>query len=66
LVRDSDLGYDFIARKSGEVSISRHGKVVTTLRGEAAARFLVKVETGGAQQVMARATGNYKRGSERS
>jgi hypothetical protein len=60
-----DLGFTYATRSSGEVAISRHGKVVTVLRGDAAARFLRKVEAGDAQQVMARATGNYRRGNER-
>jgi hypothetical protein len=60
-----DLGFSYVTRSSGEVAISRHGKVVTVLRGDAAVRFLRKVESGDAQQVMARATGNYRRGNER-
>ncbi|MGH8952249.1 MAG: hypothetical protein ACRDX9_12560 [Acidimicrobiia bacterium] len=39
---------------------------MTTLRGEAAGRFLSRVAEGDPQQVMARATGNYKRGNERA
>ena len=61
-----DLGYDFTVRKSGEVVINRFGKTVAMLRGDAAARFLRKAGEGDEQQVMARATGNYKRGNERS
>ena len=34
--------------------------------GKAAAKFLTDVERGDPQQVMARATGNYKRGNERN
>ena len=34
-------------------------------RGGAAERFLAKVEHDNPQQVMARVTGNYKRGNER-
>ena len=48
--------------------ISRDGRVVTTLAGPAASRFLARVGNLGeddAQQLMARATGNYKRGNER-
>ena len=48
--------------------ISRDGRVVTTLAGGAAKRFLDRVEgadADAAQQLMARATGNYKRGNER-
>jgi hypothetical protein len=60
-----DLGFTFAARSSGDVAISRHGKVVTVLRGDAATRFLRRIESGDPQQVMARATGNYRRGNER-
>ncbi len=47
------------------MAISRHGDVVTILRGKAAEKFLKRVYIGDPQQVMARATGNYKRGSKR-
>lgn len=61
-------GFDYIATGAGgsaEVRISHHGRRATTLRAAAARRFLEEVETGDAQQVMARATGNYRRGNER-
>lgn len=58
-------GFDYVKRKSGDVVISHHGREATVLRGAAAARFLQQVEAGDPQQVMARATGNYKRGNER-
>jgi hypothetical protein len=51
------------------VRISRRGKVVTTLAGERARRFLGRVDgadEAAAQAQMARATGNYRRGNERS
>jgi hypothetical protein len=63
-----DLGFSYRARKSGEVELLRHGKAVTTLRGDAAADFLSEVAGASeeeAQQLMARLTGNYKRGNER-
>lgn len=47
------------------VVIRHHGRVATTLRGAAAARFLADVERSDPQQLMARVTGNYKRGNER-
>ena len=64
----SDLGFAYLIRKSGEVVFLHRGKHVTTLRGEVAADFLSQAESLGAgelQQVMARLTGNYKRGNER-
>ena len=43
-----------------------HGRVAATLRGKTAARFLDDVEQGDAQLLMARVTGNYRRGNERT
>lgn len=64
-----DLGFTHLLRANGEVEIRRGGRVAATLRGEAARRFLARVaatDAAGAQQAMARATGNYKRGNERA
>jgi hypothetical protein len=50
------------------VRIAYRGKVVTTLAGKEAARFLSRVagaDAAQAQLVMAKATGNFKRGNER-
>ena len=69
LMDDGDLGFRWRARKNGEVEISREGRVVTLLAGTEAARFLAQAERateGEIQQRMARITGNYKRGNERS
>lgn len=54
--------------KDGTVFVDHHGRVVTTLRGRAAERFLARVQRmdhAGAQGEMARVTGNFKRGNER-
>jgi hypothetical protein len=56
------------ATKDGRVRIAWRGRVVATLAGAPAERFLHEV--GGAdeeaeQLLMARATGNFKRGNER-
>jgi hypothetical protein len=64
-VSGPSLGFHHETRKSGEVVISRDGNVVTTLRGPAAEKFLRDIEHLDPQQVMARATGNYRRGNER-
>ena len=64
----SDLGFTYRPRKSGEVEILHRGKLAATLRGERAADFIAEVEGGNefsAQQLMARVTGNYKHGNER-
>jgi hypothetical protein len=58
-------GFGYVVRGDGEVRISHHGRPATVLRGAAAARFLVDVERGDRHQLMARVTGNYKRGNER-
>jgi len=55
--------------KAGVVSITYFGKQVTVLRGGAAEKFLhriVGLEDKEAQLVMAKATGNFKRGNERA
>jgi len=48
------------------VVITHRGRRATTLRGEAARGFLADVERGDDQELMARVTGNYKRGNERT
>lgn len=50
----------------GEVVITHRGRPATTLREIAAERFLTDVEDGDPQELMARVTGNYKRGNERA
>ncbi|CRK61151.1 hypothetical protein [Alloactinosynnema sp. L-07] len=60
--------FDWRETKDGQVLISRGGRTVTTVRGPAAAALLGKLartDEDGAQQLLARATGNYKRGNER-
>lgn len=54
--------------RNDRVHISRGGQIVTTLGARGSARFLDRAERTdepGQQQLMARATGNYKRGNER-
>ena len=66
--RDVDLGFSFQRTKNGEVRILRHARVVTILRATVASAFLANAEGAtfaGRQQLMARLTGNYKRGNER-
>ena len=66
-VNEETLGFSY-REQGGQVLISRQGRQVTVLRGRQADKFLVSVEgldEAGAQQVMARVTGNYKRGNER-
>ncbi len=64
-----DLGFTYLAVKSGAVFIRRHGQMASELRGPEAEAFLKKIGTASfsqAQQIMARVTGNYKRGNERT
>jgi hypothetical protein len=63
-----DDPFDWRVTKDGQVLVSRGGRVVTTVRGPAAAKLqgqLARADEAGAQQLLARATGNYKRGNER-
>lgn len=53
-------------RKGDDVRITHHGRPATTLRGTAAQRFLAEVDDTDPQELMARLTGNYKRGNERT
>jgi hypothetical protein len=60
-------GFSYEAHADGTVHISHHHHPATTLKGARAARFLAEVEsTSDPQLVMARWTGNYKRGNERA
>lgn len=66
---DDDLGFRFTTRKNGDVVIVYRGRVATTLRGRQAREFVAVSEVGDArarQHRMARLTGNFKRGNERS
>jgi len=59
-------GFRFDIRRT-EVVVSHHGRHAVTLRGAAASRFLSAVDAGEDQQeLMARATGQYRRGNERA
>lgn len=63
-----DNPFDWRATKNGQVMVSRGGRVVTTVRGGAAAKLLARLESADdeeAQQLLARATGHYKHGNER-
>lgn len=59
-------GFDFRQRDDGSVVITHRGQHASTLRGARAGEFLDEVAGGDAQLVMARWTGNYKRGNERT
>ncbi len=59
-------GFAYTATASGTVHITHHNRPATTLNGSRAARFLEEVTAGDPQLVMARWTGNYKHGNERT
>jgi hypothetical protein len=54
--------------KDGKVFIHWQGKMITTLRGKAAGKFLKSMKDASpaqAQLLMARATGHFKHGNEK-
>ena len=60
--------FDWLVTKNGQLLVSRGGRVVTTMRGTVAAKLqgqLARATDDEAQHLLARATGNYKRGNER-
>ncbi|MFD7690779.1 hypothetical protein [Streptomyces sp. NPDC059781] len=60
-------GFAYEAHATGTVHITHRNRPATTLQGDRAARFLTEVTTASDPQlVMARWTGNYKRGNERT
>ncbi len=61
----SPSGFEY-SRVGDEVVINHHGRRATTLRCGAAERFLTDIEYGDPQELMARLTGNYKHGNERT
>lgn len=58
-------GFEYKVRRSGEVVITHDGRKATVLRGDRAHKFLNRVKTRDPQEVMAKITGNYKRGNEK-
>ncbi|MBL8931920.1 MAG: hypothetical protein JNL54_17505 [Kineosporiaceae bacterium] len=60
--------FDHRITKDGKVLISRGGRLVVTLAGAKAARVIALLgrDEDSDQQVLARATGNYRRGNERT
>ena len=60
------VGFEWMQRKNGDVVVTHHARVAAILRGRAAIKFVSDVGRGDGQEVMARVTGNYKRGNERS
>jgi hypothetical protein len=68
-MQKTDLGFTFTENKSGGVQIFHRGRPAATLRGSLARDFVAEVAGCGEsdrQQLMARVTGNFKRGNERT
>ncbi|MFG2063496.1 hypothetical protein ACGFIK_18990 [Micromonospora sp. NPDC048871] len=59
-------GFTYRVRKNGDVEVRHHGRPAVVLRGAAAARFLTDVDVDDPQELMARVTGQYKHGNERT
>lgn len=59
-------GFTYLRNGDGSVTIRHGGRVATTLRGARAAEFLSEMAAGDDQLIMARWTGNYRRGNERT
>lgn len=62
-------GFEWTKRKNGDVVVTHHHKVATVLRNRKADEFLDAIAGSDgqeAQELMARLTGNYKRGNERA
>lgn len=60
--------FTYRTNKDGKVFIAWHGKQVMILKDKAAQQFLTKVaavDATQAQLMMAKLTGNFKRGNER-
>ncbi len=58
-------GFSWTRGKNGEVIVEHHGTRAAVLRGRRADDFLENIGSGNEQELMARVTGNYKRGNER-
>jgi hypothetical protein len=64
----ASMPFSYATRADGSIVISYRTAPVTILRGRSAERFvsrLADADAAAAQQLMARATGNFKRGNER-
>lgn len=59
-------GFSYSERADGTVVIFYQRSVATKLRGQRAAKFLDELAAGEEQLVMARWTGNFKRGNEKT
>ena len=64
----ADDPFEAHVTKSGQVRISRGGRVVVVVAGRDGAKLAAQLETADevrTQHLLARATGNYRQGNER-
>ena len=64
----ASMPFSYATRSDGTIVISYRTAPVTILRGRSAERFATRMadaDVPAAQQLMARATGNFKHGNER-
>jgi hypothetical protein len=60
--------FDYRVTSGGHVLVDRGGRTVVTVSGASAAKLVTSLSTAderSAQLLLAKATGNYKRGNER-
>lgn len=60
--------FSYQTTKDNKVLISWHGKLIKILKGQEAQKLiqkLVSLDTKGQQMILAKVTGNFKRGNER-
>ena len=65
----ADRPFSFQEIKDGRVQLFHSSRLVATLKGRAATKFLARISSSSAaeaQRLMARATGQFKFGNERS
>mgnify|MGYP005990224923 FL=1 len=65
---EKDLGFRFVQYKNGELDLSHQGRVVTHFNRSRSASIMNKMLGRSFEEqqiIMARLTGNYKRGNER-
>jgi hypothetical protein len=68
-MKNKPEGFRYTSNKDGNVTIFHHGKLAANMKGNKAARFLIEValaDEDTLQMRMAKLTGNYKRGNEKT
>jgi len=63
-----EMPFNYTQYKNGTISISFEGKEITTLKGKAAQKCSSRLELANemeTQMILAKVTGNFKRGNER-